>query len=97
NMTRRVAVGDARKGFPRADPCERSYRTRLLPWVLGVGAVVRVRVQDLDLRNPTIDELIEPLPRHPVTLTSTPKRLQQFRTVAVRNVSMLSVLPGTPW
>ena len=36
--------------------------------MLGVEALVRVRVHDLDLRNPSIDEDIESFPRHPASL-----------------------------
>jgi hypothetical protein len=56
---------------PRADPCERNYRTRLLPWVFGEKAVAWMRVQDLGVGYPAIDVPPETLPRHPVTLTTS--------------------------
>ena len=34
---------------------------RLLPWIPGVEAQVRMRVQDLGTRNPSIDQRPEPL------------------------------------
>jgi hypothetical protein len=39
---------------PRTEPCERSYRTRLLPRVFGVETRVRERVHDLGSGDPAI-------------------------------------------
>ena len=61
---------------PRAEPYERNYRIRLLLRVLGVEADVRVGMQDPSPGNPMVDDRPEPCPRHPVPLTSAPKRVK---------------------
>ena len=47
---------------------------RLLPWIPGVKAHVRMRMQDLRTWDPSIDQLPEPLPTYPASLTPPPER-----------------------
>jgi hypothetical protein len=48
----------------------RNYLIRLLPRVLGVEAVVGVRVQDLERGDPAVDETAKALPMNAMALTS---------------------------
>src|SRR5208337_2074642 len=59
---------------PRTDPYVQNCCIRLLPWMNGVEAHIRMRMQDLGTRNPSIDQRPEPLPSHLVSLTPPPKR-----------------------
>src|SRR6202043_2577282 len=58
---------------PRADPCERDYRTRLLPWMGGVEAHVRIRMQDTRTRDPSFEGWADAFPTRPAALAATSK------------------------
>jgi len=45
-------------------------RIRLPPWIFGVKACNRIRVEDTRGRNPSVEERFEPLPAHIAALTA---------------------------
>src|SRR5665213_1939549 len=63
-----------RPDAPRTDPYVQDCCIRLLPWMNGVEAHVRMRMQDLRTWNPSIDQRPEPFPSHLISLTPPPKR-----------------------
>jgi len=68
-----VAVGTTIAGRPRRDPCERNYRTRLLPRMSGVETHVRIRMQDASSRYPSFEGRANTSPTWTAALTATPK------------------------
>src|SRR5450432_2847890 len=74
---------------PRTDPYVQDFCIRLLPRIPGVKAHVRMRMQDLRTWNPSIDQLPEPLPTHPVSLTPPPKRaVRAVQTIHIAGYCM---------
>ena len=61
---------------PRTDPYVRNYLIRLLPRVLGVEAIVGIRMQDPGSWKPAIDVSTEPSPGHAVALAPASKRVK---------------------
>ena len=61
------------QGTTRTDPCERDYRTRLLPWMSGVETHVRIRMQDPRTRYPSFEGRADSVPTRAAALAATPK------------------------
>ena len=61
------------QGTTRTDPCERDYRTRLLPRMSGVETHVRIRMQDASARYPSFEGRANARPAWTAALTATPK------------------------
>jgi len=61
------------QGTTRTDPCERDYRTRLLPWMGGVKTRVWVRMQDLRTWYPSFEGRAYARPTGTAALTATAK------------------------
>src|SRR6266446_8162487 len=70
-----VAVGIAVARYPRTDPYERISRIRLLPWMNGVKAHIRIRMHDVDAGNPPAHQSLHTLPVHVVPLASAAQGL----------------------
>ncbi len=58
---------------PRTDPCERNYRTRLLPRMMGVETNVRKRMQYTRARYPSFEGRANARPTGTAALTATAK------------------------
>src|ERR1700685_3069403 len=66
-----VAVGILIARYPPHKSVRALLRIRLPPWMCGVEACHRIRMQNAGKRNPSVEERIEPLPTHIAALTAT--------------------------
>jgi len=61
------------QGTTRTDPCERNYRTRLLPRMSSVETHVRKRMQDTRARYPSFEGRTNARPTWTAALAATAK------------------------
>ena len=66
-----VAVGTTIADRPPHRTVRARLRIRLPPWMSGVEALRRIRVQDAGYRNPAVQNRVKPIPGCPALLTAT--------------------------
>jgi hypothetical protein len=66
-----VAVGTTIADRPPHRSVQARLRIRLLPWMSGGEASIRIGMQNAGLRNPPVQERGETLPSHLCALTAT--------------------------
>src|SRR5205807_7470512 len=65
-----VAVGTTIAGRPPHRSVRARLRIRLLPRMNGVEALVRIRMQNMRVRNPPVQQWVETIPSHLRALTA---------------------------
>src|ERR1035441_1864632 len=67
----RVAVGIPIARYPPHKTVRALLRIRLPPWIFGLKACNRIRMQDASKGNPSVEKRVEPLPTHMAALTAS--------------------------